>query len=1331
MNGRLTMGIVPAGSDRFSGRWLALGCLVVLSLCLPAAVQAQDKPSGELTPEQQRMRNRADALNEEAVKLYQQGRYPESTKLLQEVLRLVEGVYPKDKYPQGHPDLAMTLHNVGFLLQDQREYAKALPYFEKALAMRQRLYPTDKYPRGHPDLASSLNNLGGLRQALGDYGKALSYFEQAVAMYARLYPRDEYPQGHPHLAISLNNLGGLRQAQGEYAKALPYWEQVLAMRERLYPRDRYPRGHPDLAQSLNNLGFLLRALGDYAKALSYYEQALTMNERLYPRDRYPPGHPDLAISLNNLGGLLRDQGEYTRTLPYLEKALAMCERLYPRDRYPRGHPHLATSLNNLGALLQVQGDYDKALPYFEKALAMRQRLYPKDRCPQGHPHLATSLGNLGGLLRDQGDYAKALPYHEKALAMNQRLYPKDRYPQGHSDLASSLGNLGVLLQAQGEYAKALPYLKKAQAMNQRLYPKGHPDLALSLSNLGSLLQAQGEYAKALPYYEEALAMRQRLYPTDKYPRGNPHLATSLNNLGTLLWAQGEYAKALSYLKKGLAMQERLYPEERFRQGHPHLAQSLNNLGGLLQTQGEYARALPYLEKALAMRQRLYPKDMYPQGHPHLAQNLNILGALLWRQGEYAKALTYFEKALAMRERLYPEDKYPGGHPHLALSLNHLGSLLNAQGEYARALSYYEKNLAMNERLYPKEKYPQGHPDLAMSLGNLGFLLLAQGEHAKALTYFEKALAMNEELDDAFLTIASEVEALNRPLVLPVTLGGYLSVAQRLPKTEGPSYAHVWRGKGAVARVMERRHRALALTDDPTCRDLARDLIETRQTLARLLLSPTGSQSDYQDRVQKLTGKKEDLERQLARKLSAFQKLQERDRLTHADLLKKLPARTSFVDFLRYYHFEQDPKVRGRAGEKLTASYLAYVLRPGQPVRRVELGPAQPIEDAVNEWRRDIKAGKASTAATLRKRVWGPLAEHLPGDTETVFLAPDGALTALPWVALPGPTPGKVLLEEPFTLALVPHGRFLLERLLAKGPADRAAGLLLAVGAVQYDKAPRLVEKPKDEPAPDHGPALGSTRISWKELAGTERELRNVLDLADQRQPLVRRGDQAGARQLLLDLPKARWAHLATHGFFADKHFRSALQLDTKDYQGRLDPVRGYVERVGVGARNPLVLSGLVLAGANVPGRDDGILTAEALADLRLHNLDLAVLSACETGLGDVAGGEGAFGLQRAFHIAGAKNVVASLWRVDDEATAALMALFYRKLWREGKAPPQALKEAQLALYRNPQSIPALAKAREPDFDKEFRRIEEAPKPRTRERAGVRQWAGFVVSGIGR
>src|SRR5262249_44970142 len=148
------------------------------------------------------------------------------------------------------------------------------------------------------------------------------------------------------------------------------------------------------------------------------------------------------------------------------------------------------------------------------------------------------------------------------------------------------------------------------------------------------------------------------------------------------------------------------------------------------------------------------------------------------------------------------------------------------------------------------------------------------------------------------------------------------------------------------------------------------------------------------------------------------------------------------------------------------------------------------------------------------------------------------------------------------------------------------------------------------------------------------------------------------------------------------------------------------ERVGAAARHPLTQTGLVLAGANLKGKAgaSGIVTAEALAGLNLNGLELAVLSACETGLGEAASGEGVFGLQRAFHLPGAASVVASLWQVADHAPAALMGLFYHKLWRENQAPLPALREAQLYLYRHPERVGVLARLRSgPDFANEVRR----------------------------
>jgi CHAT domain-containing protein/Tfp pilus assembly protein PilF len=928
-------------------------------------------------------------------------------------------------------------------------------------------------------------------------------------------------------------------------------------------------------------------------------------------------------------------------------------------------------------------------------------------------------------LYGQGKLPEAVEALEQALEMEKKLWPAGSYPQGHPDLVLILNLLGACLQGQGKYEEALTYNRQALEMCRKLYPHGHRYLVSTLLSLGRVLQMRGEYGRALAYDQQALEMTKSLYPKGRDPEGDMLLALCFNNLALLLKEQGEYGRAKDYYEQALEVTKKL-PEESHPYRNHLLAAALDNLGILLQVQGEYDQALEYHRQALGMYRKLYPAERFPNGHSDLATSLNNLGALLQQQREYSRARDYFEQALAMKWKLYPPERYSQGHALLALGLSNLGRLLEEEGLYEQALDYFNQALVMRRKLYP-----QGHPDLALNLANLGSLLQAQQKYGQALVYYREALELYARLASAFADAASEAEALNYLVSLPPSRDAFLTCSAALPGTSPEeSYAPLWEHKATVTAVMQRRQLLHHAATDDGSRRLASQLLDVRRQLARLLLTPDpASAKDREQRLTDLTSRKEELERLLAEKLPEFAHKRARERAPHADLLAQLPPGTAFVDLIRYDTWDATQRHPGET------RYTAFVLQRGEPARRAELGPAAPIEQALALWRQDIEDGRDGAAADqLRRLAWEPVAKQLREGTDAVYLSPEGPLAALPWAALPGSKPGTVLLEE-YALALAPHGPFLLDQLTAAGPS-RAAGIALVLGGVGYDQGP----DPLPDAKPDYRRSadLGRGSITWRALPGTAAEADQIAALARRlaaAKVVELRGRQAGTERLLRELPRARWAHLATHGFFAARQNEEERRRLLREADFGLGVG---MERRGAGARNPLVQTGLVLAGANLPPKDDpladdrGLLTAEALAGLDLRGLELCVLSACNTGRGEAVGGEGVFGLQRALHRGGCRSVVASLWKVDDDATATLMALFYRNLWEKKEPPLQALRHAQLTLLRHPAAVPLLAKERGPNFDVVVRRVEAASaEPSAGESAPVRHWAAFVLSGLGR
>ena len=424
-----------------------------------------------------------------------------------------------------------------------------------------------------------------------------------------------------------------------------------------------------------------------------------------------------------------------------------------------------------------------------------------------------------------------------------------------------------------------------------------------------------------------------------------------------------------------------------------------------------------------------------------------------------------------------------------------------------------------------------------------------------------------------------------------------------------------------------------------------------------------------------------------------------------------------------------------------------MVRRDHPIVRLDLGPFKPIEQAIADWRVALGADPAPAkptasqaaspapaardrqelASQVRRLVWLPLEPHLEG-VHTVLVSPDGALGRLPLAALPGQKPDMYLIEER-SIALVPVPQDLPE-LLAKrsgeeqGPeAKESTPSLLLVGDVDYGASPGSADTETSRVAArvTRAGALGM----FDQLPHTREEIVAVQDSFAERfeggRVLPLRKAKATEAVVRREFPHYRYLHLATHGFFNPQKLRSALAPESAGLRGpagldpqAIDPFGGR----GVVGFHPGLLSGLALAGANrppEPGQDDGVLTALEVAELDLAGVELVTLSACQTGLGQSAGGEGLLGLQRAFQVAGAHAVVAALWDVNDLKARALMTRFYENLWSKQMGKLEALREAQLAMLRGERARAVTL-------------IEEGQPAGRSDRVLPFYWAAFVLSG---
>jgi CHAT domain-containing protein/tetratricopeptide (TPR) repeat protein len=1077
----------------------------------------------------------------------------------------------------------------------------------------------------------------------------------AIAASSSAQPSPEAPNSQAALeeAKQLNQMVVRLYGEGKFREALPPAERALALR-----RKALGPTHPDVVESLNNVALLYQAQGEYAKAEPLLVRALYIREKVLG-----PAHPLVATSLNNLATLYRAQGAYAKAEPLYTHALDISEKALGPT-----HPEVAQSLNNLALLYQDEGAYAKAEPLYTRALDISEKAFGP-----AHSEVSTSLNNLAALYRTQGAYAKAEPLYLRALDIAEKALGPT-----HPNVATSLSNLATLYTDQRAYRRAEPLLVRALNIEEKALGPSHPDAAVTLNKLATLYRVQGTYDKAEPLLVRALDIFEKtLGPT------HAEVATSLNNLARLYLEQGAYGKAELLLTRALGIREKALGPN-----HPAVARNLNELAVVYRDEGAYHKA----ELLLVRARDICEKTLGPS-HPDTVTTLNNLARLYSAQNEYDKAESLFVQVLGIREKAMGPS-----HPEVAKGIVNLAELYEDKGEYSkaeplliRALDIFEKALGLS------------HLDVATSLNDLATLYRAQGAYNKAEALVVRALGIREKTLDS---VHSEVaNTLNNLATLYWAKGAYQE-AQLLLARAAEIQEHQLRSEFAL--LSEPRRRALmtllkgdtdivvsfhahampgstsafelALTTmlrrkgrlldslveaqtklrshlTPRVQGLFDQLSEARSDLVAQLYTPAGlSSAADRDVVAAIRVRIGDMESALS---AASDDLRPQvEPVTLAQIERALPASTALVEFVRYRRF--DARARHPWQED---RYLAYLLTQHGPPQWVALGEAAPIDAEVDVAlaAMDSKVSAETTRAALQRldaQVFAPIRTRLPGVSHLI-LAPDDKLNLVPFEALVD-SKGHYAFEN-YLVSYVTAGRDLLR--LAPPQQPRSSAVIVA--------------------GPDYGPLPAPharVAISFVPLAGAAAEatdLRGYFPTAP-----VTGGNATKAALAALTGPAI--LHIATHGFYA----RSPGATTTGSARvANCEALRGMFMDCGapplpppyaVDPSDALDRSGLAMAGANQSAR--GIVTAREIAGFDWWGTQLVVLSACETGVGVVASGDGVYGLRRALVLAGAASQAVSLWSVSDASTRALMRDYYGEL-AHGTGRAEALRQAKLRLMR--------------------------------------------------
>lgn len=968
----------------------------------------------------------------------------------------------------------------------------------------------------------------------------------------------------------------------------------------------------------------LFAAGQKDSAITIAKTALTRAER-----QSGMGESSIAAILRKLGSYYYGMADYQSAEPYHKRALTLLEHsLAPNDTA------LGSACFDLAGDYLYQQKFDLATPLFYRSLQIREQSLGSD-----HPEVARSLNALAALFISQQKFEDALPLAERALSIWQKSLGPD-----HPNVAKALTNVASARCELGDVNTAETLYVRLLRMQERILGADHPATANAAIGLGRVWYHKGNYAAAKPLFLRAITINRNVY-------GDNHFITVLAqlDLAALYVAQANYNEAEQMFLQSIDILERtLGPDNSY------VATALKHLASLHQETGRFMEASREYQRSLQITRTAIGKNSPEEG-----ELLSDLGDIADLTGDYASAESLYAQATAIIENALGQDHYS-----LLRSLNGLAVTLSKEGRLAQAEPVYQRALRIGEAYGGTN-----HQAVAATLEYYAGHLRASGRNREAQQQLTRALDIRRSAFHTLVSVLPEREALEYASLLRTGFDRYLSGYTETVNEASSANAvalSTFRTKGLVTDEFIARNQLRRTAVSDTTGHIAR-LNQVKSELSRLFVRSDASDTGFSHQQDSLSQMIDSLEEQLARADSSTTTMQFEISVTVAGIQAEIPSAGALVEYVHYNQFS--PLADSGEGR-----YLAVVLRHEGAPSAVDLGLSVHIDSLILQYRKHIEgitdrlwqpspidnAEYARIGSAVVRAIWEPLSSMV-SDTGMLLISPDGLLSLVSFAGLP--TGSGRYLAEKYAIQYLSSGRDLLR---PASKARRGEGLL-AIGDPDFDATPDQIRSSRNmlstpatsssssvlRSAPSDCLDLGNLDV--QRLPGTRAEIQLLSELwraghSGGLSEFV--GSSASEESFKQHAPGKLMIHLATHGYYTPPNCTGNSS------------VTGKTQRSGSFTINPLLTSGLFLAGAN-RNRDrvdttgeDGILTAEEVSAMDLTGTERVVLSACESGLGEIASGEGIYGLRRAFLMAGARTVVSALWPVGDQATSEMMGTLY-------------------------------------------------------------------------